>query len=260
MKTEGLPKVFENLETYEFAVRKGGTELAIGLNRETGEVYLFCRGRHEKKYKMSVKGQEFEAEPFEGVVRLSPIAFGELYMSVMGLEKQTKDLGSDPSITVRGSYKDDTHTPHLIFSDYRNKRRTIVGFFPPRNAFVKAVFETVKDRLPFLRFSHVEEGSDRTNTLIAEYNKKEKILRLYHDSGEVEIKDRQIPFVKFLLEQTVIEGIPLSRSFDLRGFRIFPDGTLLIAGRRFGDAKVRAFLGGNEVQLPAFPLKLIRVL
>ncbi len=260
MKTQGLPKIFESLETYEFAVKKNGTEIALGVDREAGDVYLYCRGKHEKRYKMSVGGKDYEAEPFEGVVKLSPIAFGELYMSVMGLEKQTKDLGTDPLVTVRGSYKDDTHTPHLVFSDYRNKRRTIVGFFPPRNAFLKAVFETVKNRVPVLRFSHTEERKERVKTVIAEYNRVDKVLRLSHNTGEVEIRDKQIPFVKFLLEQIIIEGIPLHRSFDLRGFRIYPDGVLYIAGEFFGNEKVKAFLNGEEVELPAFPLKLIRAL
>jgi len=259
MKTQGLPKVFENLETYEFATHKNGTQIALGVDKEAGEVYLFCRGKHEKKYEMSIKGQNFEAEPFEGVVKLSSVAFGELYMSVMGLKKQTRDLGTDPSVTVRGSYKDDTHTPHLIFSDYRNKRRTIVGFFPPRNAFVKAVFETTKESLPVIRFPHVEDG-DRQVTLIVEYDKRNKQVRLSHDSGEVIISDKQIPFVKFLLEHIIVHGVPIPRSFDLRGFRILPDGTIYVAGRFFGNTKVKVFLNGKEVELPALPLKLIRVL
>ena len=201
-----------------------------------------------------------EAEPFEGVVHLSPVAFGELYLAMMGLTKQTPDLGMDSNVTVRGSYKDDTHTPHLVFSDYRNRRRTIVAFFPPKNAFIKAVFETIKNRVPVLRFSHEERRGNDVVSVLTEYDKTTKTVKMTTVKGEVKIEDKQIPFIKFLLEQILVEGIPLTRTFDLRGFRLFPDGAMKVAGTFVGNEKVKTFLGGNEVELPAYPAKLLRVL
>ena len=41
MRTEGLPKVFEKLETFEMQTTKNGTELVFGVEKETGDVYVF---------------------------------------------------------------------------------------------------------------------------------------------------------------------------------------------------------------------------
>jgi len=261
VKTEGLPKAMlrDSVELFNFAIKteeEKGTEVVAGVDRESQVVYLFCRGRHQKAYDMVIKGEVKKVEPFEGLVEVSPSAFGDLYLTVMGLKERTTDLGNHPHLKVRASYRKDIHSIKLTFSDYKNLRRTAIAFFSPRNSFIQGVFEIIKNRLSIVRFTHKEEDL----VVNTEYDREKNILTISHNYGDVELRDRYIPFLRFLLERTVIHGVPLDRPFSVRGFTLFPDGTMRVAGWWIGREKKVIILGGQEVEIPAYSLKLWRVL
>jgi hypothetical protein len=96
--------------------------------------------------------------------------------------------------------------------------------------------------------------------VFCEYDRREKKLTISHNYGDVELGEKYVPALKFLMERAVIAGVRMERPFALRGFTLYPDGTLKVAGYWVGKEQVKVFLGGREVSVPALSMKLWRVL
>jgi len=263
VKTEGLPEVFqkEGIEKYELRIPHKGTEIVFGIDSENSKILVFCRGTHEKKYIINYKKpdgtvEEIEAEPFEGVVELTPSAFSSLYFVVMGIDERSKDVGSNPVVKMRASYDRETGIVHLVFTDYKRKKRTIVGIGYPRLIILQALFERMKNTLPLITSTHAEEDK----FLTIEYDRVNNVLHLIGSEGNIQIKPRTLPILKMILQKIIMNGLTLDRPFTLPSLTVNQDGSIRLAGNFYGKKKIPYLMGGEERKVPAVSVKILQLI
>jgi len=261
MRTEGLPKIFEELEEkFELTVApKGeGTEVVVGIDDERGVLHFFCRGKHEKRYKVRLKDGVKEAEPYEGVVTINSESFGDLYLVMMGLKENSGDLGIDSSNRIKAMYHQETRNVSISFTNYKNVQRTIISFSGYKLVLMRAIFEMLKRKIPVIEFTHVENDV----VVKTEFDRLGNTLTISHNYGKVVLEDKTVFAVRELIGNLFIFGTEMTRDFrvGVKGaFSLKPDGTIFVAGRNVSKKTAKILLCGEEREVKAYPLMLWKV-
>ena len=228
----------------------------VGFNKKTGEVYLFLSPEEGRKFKWKFPGEpESEREHFKGLVTLTPMQFGDFYLGITGvLNRVPKLLGIGPNrVGIR--YNPSEDSLNLTFLDFNNK--TVFKLYLKsfvRNLIVGYI-NYIKNQLPVIKFTH-QEGE---KVAVVEYDRLRNDLKLTSNNGEVVIEEESLLPLKFLLRRILIEGLPLSRAIRLKGFTLFEDGGLSIAGMGFSEP-TKIVLDGKIVERPALATKILEVL
>ena len=263
-RTENLPKVFydESVEAFELSVApKGeGTEVVLGIDEEKGLMHFFCRGKHDARYEISIKGETKTAEPYEGVVTLNLSTFGDMYLTMMGFKDDTRDLGIDASNRVRLKYQRDRHQIKFTFTNYQKLQRTIFHLHGHKLILMQAIFEMIKRKLPSISFHHQERDDLVVTT---EFDRLSNTLSISHNYGNTTIEDKFVFAIKGLLESIFIHGRTPTRSFRIgvKGeFSLQPDGSVFVAGQNISKRTVPILLCGEEREVKAYPMMLWKVM
>jgi len=265
-RTEGLPEVFyrEGVEAYELMIApksKGekGTEVVIGIDEERGVLLFFCRGRHEKRYEIPYReGGVKEAEPYEGYVTVDMSVFGDIYLTVMGLKRQTGDLGVDAGNRVRFTYREEDHSLKVVFTNYGAVRRTIFRLSGQRLLLFQALFESLKRKLPVITFHYSDPEKDVFCTTT--YDRLSQTLTISHNAGQEELRDRSVFALKELVQRLFLHGQTLTHGFQVGKLTLTKEGKLFVAGKNLANKKMKILLSGEEVEVPVYPMRLWKVL